>query len=106
MNINNSDNKNKNLTLLISFLNGCRHMKDIEGVATHLSFGDIIQGRFFIPVEKHQEFIKLYLEAIKYHRLSILECPTEYNPILIDIDLKNYNIKENGRLYNSGDIIL
>ena len=107
MNIKNSDNKNQTLTHLISFMNGCRHVKDIEGVAhTHLSFGDIIQGRFFIPNEKQEEFIKLYLEAIKYHRLSVLEIPTEYNPILIDIDLNNFNIKENGRLYNSRDITL
>ena len=105
MKIENSDNKKQTLTRLISYLNGCRHVKDIEGVEpTHLSFGDIIQGRFFISNEKHEEFIILYSEAIKYHRLSILETPSAYSPILIDIDLTYGVLKENGRCYNSVDI--
>ena len=107
MNNQNSDNKKQSLTHLISFLNGCRQsQKDLEGVTTtHSSFGDIIQGKFIISNEKQEKFIKLYTEAIKYHQLSILECPTEYNPILIDITLTARNVKTNGRLYEANDII-
>ena len=99
-----SEAKSHSLTHLISFLDGCRPRKNDIEVVTHLSFGDLIQGRFNIPVEKHEEFIKLYTKASKYHRLSILECPTEYNHILIDIDLSGSELKQNGRLYDSADI--
>ena len=93
------------LTHLISFMNGCSLRNDIEGVAhTHLSFGDLIQGRFYISKEKHEDFINLYCEAIKYNKLSIIECPMEFNPILIDIDLTGNELKENGRLYSAEDI--
>ena len=44
-----SEIQKQSLTRLITFMNGCRLRKVIEGVAhTHLSFGDLIQGRFFI----------------------------------------------------------
>ena len=70
------------LTRLISFLNGCR-LNDIERVAhTRLSFGDLIKGRFLRPKERHEQFINLYCEAIKYNKLSIIEYPMEFNPIL------------------------
>ena len=107
MNNQNSDNKKQSLTHLISFLNGCRQsQKDLEGITTtHLSFGDIIQGKFVIPVERNEEFIELYTEAIKYHQLSILEIPTVYNPIFSDITLTATNVKDNGRLYENDDII-
>ena len=72
------DIEKHSLTHSISFLRSCRHEKDIEGVEpTHLSFGDIIQGRFFISNDKHEEFMNLYCQAIKCHSLTILEIPTE-----------------------------
>ena len=44
--------KQKILNELKSFLNACRPLNDFEGVVTHLSFGDIIQGKFIISNEK------------------------------------------------------
>ena len=97
-------NQKRTLTHLITFMNGCRLPYDIEGVVqTHLSFGVLIKGKFYIPKEKHEEFINLYCEAIKYNKLSIIERPTDYNPILIDIDLTGDTLKENNRLYNIED---
>jgi len=104
MSVQSSEAKSHYLTNLKSFLDGCRARKNDIEVVTHLSFGDLIKGRFNISSEKHEEFIKLYTKAIKYHRLSILECPTEYNHILIDIDLSGSELKQNGRLYDSVDI--
>ena len=86
MSVQSLQDKSQFLTPLKIFLDGCRScLEDSEGV-THIGYGTIIQGKFFIPNEKHEDFIKLYTNAIKYHHLSILETPTEYNPILIDID--------------------
>ena len=92
------------LNSLKSFLNGCRSNSEQSEGITHLSYVHIIQGKFIIPIEKHKEFLKLYTSAIKYHPLSIVEVPTEYNPLLIDIDLEGVELTKNGRLYDSSDI--
>ena len=100
-----SQDLNQFLKPLKLFLDGCRSDSEQSEGITHLSYGlKIIQGKFIIPNEKHAEFLELYTNAIKYHQLSILETPTEFNPLLIDFDLEGAELNKNGRLYDSIDI--
>ena len=100
-----SEMQKQSLTHVLTFFTGCRHRNVNEGDAhTHLSFGDLIKGRFQISKEKHEEFINSYCDAIKYNKSSIIECPMEFNPILLDIDLTGAKLKENNRLYSAEDI--
>ena len=104
MSVQSSQDLSQFLTPLKIFLDGCRSDSENSEGVTHLSYGTIIQGKFNIPNEKHKEFLQLCKKTIKYHHLSILEIPTEYNPILIDIDLNGEELNKNGRLYDSGEI--
>ena len=68
---------------------------------THLAYGNF-NGKFNIPSDKYNEFIKLYNNELKNEKeLNILECQTDYSKILIDIDIKiNKEDYKNKRLYN------
>jgi len=70
------------------------------------SWGKLAQGCF--KIEDSETFLTLYKNAIEEGAdLSILERPTEYGPIVIDIDIKcpveDYDSPPN-RLYNSDDL--
>jgi len=55
---------------------------------THLAYGNF-NGKFNIPSDQYNEFIKLYNNELKNEKeLNILECQTDYSKILIDIDIK------------------
>jgi len=68
---------------------------------THLAYGKF-NGKFKIPEDKHDEFMKLYMKEIKNKtELNILECQKDYSKILIDIDIKiNKDEWDNERLYD------
>jgi len=68
---------------------------------THLAYGKF-NGKFKIPEDKHDEFMKLYIKEIKNKsELNILECQKDYSKILIDIDIKiNKDEWDNERLYD------
>ena len=72
------------------------------------SWGDELQGRFKIDNEDNETFMDLYKNAIEEGAsLSILERPTEYGPIVIDIDIKTATADYEtppARLYNEEDI--
>ncbi len=76
--------------------------------ATHLSYGGIFSGKFFLDKDVQKQFMDLYVKAIDngVNDFSILERHKEYGPIIIDIDLEipieNY---KGGRLYDT-DMIL
>ena len=87
---------------VIEFLSNHRYTDDMEQKPTHQSWGNIIQGRFFLDKDKVKEFLKLYCLAIEngVTDFSILEIQKEYSPIIVDIDLKAPNDNSNKRLYD------
>lgn len=92
------------LIKLENFLNQHRYFNDNSYQPTHMSYGKL-QGKFIIDDTKQNQFIKLYSNAIKDgHKLSILEKPKEYGPLVIDIDIKllyeQHDESYNARLYN------
>lgn len=101
-------NKNKSLELykndVITFLNNHRYNENKHDKPTHQSWGNIIQGKFYI-LDDIKEFMEIYCNAINnnIYDFSILEIQKEYSPIIIDIDLKlpieNYTPKT--RLYDN-----
>ena len=71
--------------MIYEFLNKCRCTEN----QTHLAFGNNFNGKFNIPLDKHDEFIKLYSKELQNNKeLTILECQKDYSKILIDIDIK------------------
>jgi hypothetical protein len=70
------------------FLNAHRSLESGETI-THLSYGNF-RGKFNLNDEEEKQFLKLYIKAIDngVNDFSILEKPTKYSPIIIDIDLK------------------
>ena len=70
------------------FLNAHRSLESGETI-THLSYGNF-RGKFNLNEEEEKQFLKLYIKAIDngVNDFSILEKPTKYSPIIIDIDLK------------------
>jgi len=68
---------------------------------THLAYGKF-NGKFKIPEDKCDDFIKLYITEIRNKtELNILECQKDYSKILIDIDINiNKDEWKNERLYN------
>lgn len=92
------------LIKLENFLNQHRCDSDNNLEPTHMSYGKL-QGKFNIDSTQQNQFIKLYSSAIKdTHKLSILEKPKEYGPLVIDIDIKllyeQYDESNNARLYD------
>jgi P4 family phage/plasmid primase-like protien len=90
---------------VIDFMNKRRYKDDMNEKHTHSSWGNIIQGKFYIDNNDMKEFINLYCDAIdnNVNDFSILETQDEYSPIIVDIDLKypseNHNPKK--RIYDS-----
>ena len=69
---------------------------------THVAMGENFCGKFMLNKHQNKEFTKLYAEAINYGIVfSIGEKPTDFGPLLIDIDLEIPLENHNGeRLYN------
>ena len=102
-NINNikmENKKNECLEKLKELLNNNRIVNHDEPF-THLSYGNIL-GKFNIPDDKINEFMKCYIKCIKYgcDNLSLLEKQKQYSPLLIDIDLKACTKNDNDKLYD------
>ena len=95
---------NKYKEQIINFLNTHRYVKNSTFKPTHQSWGNFLQGVFYIDDEEIKIFMKLYTNAIenKVLDLSILELQKEYSPIIVDIDLKIpiENYLDNSRLYD------
>jgi P4 family phage/plasmid primase-like protien len=87
---------------VIDFLSKNRYVEDGEHKHTHQSWGNIIQGKFFLDKDKVKEFLKLYCTAVEngVNDFSILEIQKDYSPIIIDIDLKAPNEGTFERLYD------
>jgi P4 family phage/plasmid primase-like protien len=87
---------------VIEFLSNHRYTDDMEQKPTHQSWGNIIQGRFFLDKDKVRDFLKLYNTAVEngINDFSILEIQKDYSPIIVDIDLKAPNDNSNNRLYD------
>ena len=70
------------------FFNAHRSLESGETI-THLSYGSF-RGKFNLNKEEEKQFLKLYIKALDngVNDFSILEKPTKYSPIIIDIDLK------------------
>ena len=94
---------NETKKCLIDFLNENRCRDNLGVTPTHMSWGSVIQGKFYISNENINKFIELYINAIKSNvtDLSILEVQKEYSPIIVDIDLKSPTLLSNERLYNT-----
>jgi hypothetical protein len=85
------------LTELKTFLS--KHHSENAEDTTHLSYG-LVQGKFKLDKGEREEFMKLYYRAVKNgNKLSIIEKPIEYSPLVVDIDLEVENLC-NGRLYD------
>ena len=98
----------KNLEKLIIYMNEHRVQREDndEDDYNYQSWGKLVQGRF--KIDDCETFLDLYKNAIEEGAdLSILERPTEYGPIVIDIDLK-YAVADYDsaptRLYTSDDL--
>ena len=89
---------------VVDFLNDHRYSDDTEEKPTHQSWGNVVQGRFYIDKKNMKTFVNLYANAITngVSDFSITEVQKEYSPIIVDIDLKapNENFRPNQRLYN------
>ena len=100
---------NKYKQEVIDFLNNHRYIKNTIYKPTHQSWGNLLQGVFYIKDEDTKIFMELYTSAIenKVSDLSILEIQKEYSPIIVDIDLKIpiENYLSNSRLYDNDLII-
>jgi hypothetical protein len=86
----------------MNFLNFLNSFRCTEN-PTHLSYGKF-NGKFSIPSDKYDDFMKLYYKEIKggNQELSILECQKDYSKILIDIDIKvDKNNWDGKRLYSN-----
>ena len=83
--------------MFFEFLNSFR----CNEAPTHWAFGKF-NGKFKIPEDKYNDFIKLYITEIRNKtELNILECQKDYSKILIDIDINiNKDKWNNERLYD------
>ena len=81
---------NKYKQEVIDFLNNHRYIKNSTYKPTHQSWGNLLQGVFYITNDETKKFMELYINAINNNvtDLSILEIQKEYSPIIVDIDLK------------------
>jgi P4 family phage/plasmid primase-like protien len=88
-------------TQLEEFLNGCKVEKDHAFTHTGLI---PFTGRFSIPVEKEEEFYKIYLSAVeKKEPLSLTEAHREVCPVVIDIDFR-FPVEAVARKYSKNDV--
>jgi hypothetical protein len=75
------------------------------GAFTHTSLGNPM-GSFYIPVEKEDEFYKLYSMAIKANeKLYLTEKHKLLSPLLLDFDFRYQIGDELKRLYTNEDIL-
>jgi P4 family phage/plasmid primase-like protien len=89
---------------VIDFLNNHRYKDDMIEKPTHQSWGNIIQGRFYIDNTEIKDFMEIYSDAIENNvtDLSILEVQKEFSPIIVDVDLKiPIEDYDNKRLYDN-----
>ena len=69
--------------------------------ANVLAFGTF-NGCFNIPKDSYSEFIKTYVKSINSNQVfTLVEKPTEISNVVIDIDIKDTELNDNGRLYNN-----
>ena len=106
----------KKIKFLLELLNNNRYDINKHKRVTHITYGNIIQGKFALEKENLEEFMIKYCAAINdgIEYLTIMETQLEYGPIIIDIDLKRpsqnnseISLENNSeRLYDNNLILL
>jgi P4 family phage/plasmid primase-like protien len=95
-----SPKRNKDIDNFKNFLDRCRIDKNSESEVSHVSMALNLKGKFYIPDENYEDFLKLYIKAVEAGgEFSIVEKHKEYSPVVIDIDMK-YKRNENIRVYD------
>ena len=90
------------------FLNRFRCTDDNKDKATHLSYGGMFSGKFFLDKDNKKDFMTKYTDAIEngVTDFSILETQKDFSPLIIDIDLEYPSENYKGeRLYDNSMIL-
>ena len=90
------------------YLKGHKWTDTMEDKPTHLSYGHILQGRFYLTPDEIKEFTEIYAKAIEsgVDDLTIVETQKDFSPILVDIDLQvSIDDYKGGRLYDDNMIM-
>ncbi len=85
------------------FLSNYKTLK--TGAFTHTSLGDPV-GSFYIPIEKEDEFYKLYSSSVKSgHNLYLTEKHKNLSPILLDFDFRYHIVNKLERIYTNNHLL-
>ncbi len=91
-----------NSTMFSQFLLNYKTLK--TGAFTHTSLGDPV-GSFYIPIEKEEQFYKLYSMAVKSgESLFLTEKHKDLSPILLDFDFRYEIVDKLERKYTENHL--